>query len=210
LSPPIGHAPVRYAPLFILSLLALGACARSEASPSGATRRENAPLAPFEGVVFRDQHGRELRRDELVGQALLVNFMFTSCASVCPSQTRDLSQLARSLPEATRARIRFLSISVDPENDTPDALAGFAREHGANLPFWSFGVAAPERTKTLVTSLGAFDAREPAPTPASHTTSAYLFDPSGHLVQRYAGLPFDRARLTREIEQVTRLSSIRR
>ncbi len=201
---------MRYASLFALNLLALLACGRSERSSSEPAREEGRALSAFDGVVLHDQRGHELRRDELLGKALLVNFMFTSCATVCPSQTRDLAELSRSLPESTREQIRFLSISVDPENDTPEALARFAREHGADRAFWSFAVAAPEQTQKLVTSLGAFDAREPAPTPASHTTSAYLFDPSGRLVQRYAGLPLDRARLAREIEQVDRLSRTRR
>jgi protein SCO1/2 len=114
-----------------------------------------------------------------------------------------LSNVQQRLSAALRKRVRFLSLSVDPENDTPGALKSFAIANGADLSGWSFVRASLDDTHALTTELAAFDARAPGPAaPSGHTTATYLFDGHGRLMQRYAGIPLDVPRLAREIEQL--------
>jgi protein SCO1/2 len=177
--------------LGFLLLLAVTACARE---PAAVT-----PSA-FEGIALTNQDGLGLGPSDLAGKVLLVNFMFTSCSMVCPRQTRALLEIRNALPTAVRAEVRFLSVSVDPENDEPDALKRFARAHGADLPGWSFVRADEAGTERLARRMAVFDASADAATgPAAHTTALYLFDKKGALAQRYSGSPIDVPRLSREV-----------
>lgn len=180
--------------------VALSGCERAEASP-----QSRALPAAFAGVELTDQDGKSLGAATLGGKALVVSFMFTSCPSVCPKQTRALSQVRRSLSRRARDRVQFLSVSVDPEHDSPERLARFATENGAALDGWSFAHASAEGTRTLTTRLAAFPGPE-AVAPAAHTTATYVFDARGRLLQRYTGGSLDVARLSREIERVAELS----
>lgn len=158
-----------------------------------------APPAFLNDLRLQDQSARPLEPASLEGRVLLLNFVFTGCSSACPLQTHELASLRRSLPAPVRARAEFLSVSVDPLNDTPAALAAFARRMGADQPGWRFATGAPAQVETLLDRMQVMDRRQPAPAPADHRTSLWLFDRHGALVQRFAGAPLDRARLADEI-----------
>jgi len=171
-------------------VLALGSACRSRDA-------EGAPPV-FSGISLTSQDGEQLGAAELSGHVLLVNLMFTSCASVCPAQTRALAEVRARLPKSVRERVHFVSVSVDPDNDDAAALKSFARAHGAEQPGWHFARTDAESTRRLGGRLMAFDPGA-APSPAAHGTAVYLFDREGRLVQRYRGAPLDVAHLTSEI-----------
>lgn len=81
-------------------------------------------------VRVLDQRGERLRfaDDVLADKLAVVNFFFTGCASVCPVQTAVLREARRRIADA---RVRFVSISVDPLNDTPARVADFVRRFDA-------------------------------------------------------------------------------
>jgi protein SCO1/2 len=134
------------------------------------------------------------------GGPLLLNFMFTSCAVVCPRQTRDLAAVRSALPGPVRERVRFLSISVDPENDGPSELKRFAVANDASFDGWIFASASAEDTERITARMAAFDPDAGArPAPSSHTTALFLFDGRGRLMQRYQGARIDVDRVAREI-----------
>ncbi len=158
-----------------------------------------APPAALRDLRLLDQSAHPLEPASLEGRVLLLNFVFTGCSSTCPLQTHELALLRRSLPEPVRARAEFLSVSVDPVNDTPAALAAFARRAGADQPGWRFATGAPAQVETLLERMQVLDRRRARPAPADHRSSLWLFDREGALVQRFAGEPLDRARLADEI-----------
>lgn len=173
-----------------LALVALGVSCR---------REERAVLpAVFEEISLTDQDGATVLASALSNRPLLVGFMFTSCPVACPKQTEALAEVRAALPTAVRERVRFVSISVDPENDTPRALKDFARAHRADESGWSFVRSDTAGTQLVVSRLGAFEP-DAAPTPSAHGTSLYLFDRGGRLVQRYRGAPLDVSHLAREL-----------
>jgi protein SCO1/2 len=99
---------------------------------------------PVFGTVpsFRltDQRGQTVTAADLHGRVWVANFMFTSCAGVCPVLTRRMVEVQRWAEHAgyPATALRLVSFSVEPERDTPERLAGFAREHGADAARWSF------------------------------------------------------------------------
>lgn len=69
-------------------------------------------------------------------QPLLVNFIFTTCTAICPVMTHVFAEVQRELG-ADAGKVRMVSISIDPEHDTPAKLSAYAASHGAGRQ-WSF------------------------------------------------------------------------
>lgn len=68
------------------------------------------------------------------GHPVVLNFIYTTCTTVCPVTSQTLSQLQARLG-ADRDKVRIVSISIDPEQDTPAQLAAYARKFNAS-PEW--------------------------------------------------------------------------
>jgi protein SCO1/2 len=96
------------------------------------------PPPPVLGTVpdFRlvDQSGAPFAPERLAGRVWIADFVFTRCPDVCPRMTERLVKVQRTLG----GRVDLVSVSVDPEYDTPERLAAFARANGAESPRWHF------------------------------------------------------------------------
>lgn len=104
-------------------------------------------LPPFE---LRDARGRAFGNAQLEGHVHVVNFIFTRCASICPLLTQAMARLQQRYDEEGVEGVRLLSITVDPEYDTPEKLAEYAAQHGANSERWSFLTGDPGAVSNLV------------------------------------------------------------
>jgi protein SCO1/2 len=97
-----------------------------------------------------DQQGRAFGSEDLKGQVYIANFFFTRCASVCPKlmhQTRTLQdRFAREHEEG----IHLVSISVDPDNDTPANLASYAEQIGVDSRRWALLSGEKDRLKQVL------------------------------------------------------------
>ncbi len=162
-----------------------------------------AQPVPFKGLTLTDHRKQTLDAAALAGRPTLLNFVYTTCSTSCPLQVRELAQLHQSLPDEVRARVRFVSVTVDPLSDTPAALAAYARRMEADRPGWHFATGDAKQVHALVERMQALDARDPRP--ETHRTSLYLYDARGQMMKRYAGTPVDRPRLVDEITQVARM-----
>ncbi len=83
---------------------------------------------------FTDQNGAAFGPEMLAGKPWVADFVFTRCPTVCPLMTERLAALQPRLGE----RVHLVSVSVDPDFDTPERLKAFAAEHGAASPRWHF------------------------------------------------------------------------
>ncbi len=102
-------------------------------------RRAPEPL-PVLGEVpvfrFLDADGQSFGSAELAAQVYVVNFFFTTCPSICPALMQSMAELDRRYQREHVDGVRLVSISVDPERDTPDALREYAKKVGAAAPRW--------------------------------------------------------------------------
>jgi protein SCO1/2 len=106
-------------------------------------------IAALPAFALTDQHGAKLAVGDLKGKVWAANFIFTSCPDVCPLLTRQMGLLRkRTLSEGLA--LRYVSFSVDPETDTPEALTRFAKLHGAVFDDWSFLTGPIEDVKAVV------------------------------------------------------------
>jgi protein SCO1/2 len=90
---------------------------------------------------FINQDNEPITKDSLTGSIYVANFFFTSCPSICPIMTRNMSYLQDKL--SVFPNIRFLSHTVDPVNDTPDKLKSYVnlmqqKNININLSNWDF------------------------------------------------------------------------
>jgi protein SCO1/2 len=106
-------------------------------------------IAAVPAFSLLDQDAHALERDRLRGHVWVANFMFTSCPDVCPLLTERMSGLRTQLA-AQRGKVRFVSFSVDPQNDSPAVLKKYAREHRADFPDWSFVTGPIDRVKEVI------------------------------------------------------------
>lgn len=124
-------------------------------------------LGPAPDFELVDQTGAPLSSASLRGHIVVVNFIFTSCTSACPLLTERMATVARVLNPTRAPELRFLSISIDPERDTPAALTAFANAHGAIDRRWSFVTGDPA-TITAVIAGYKMAAQKQAATPDGH------------------------------------------
>jgi len=90
---------------------------------------------------FINQDNDTITKDSLTGSIYVANFFFTSCPSICPIMTKNMSYLQKKL--SVYPDIRFLSHTVDPINDTPDKLKSYVnlmqqKNININLSNWDF------------------------------------------------------------------------
>jgi cytochrome oxidase Cu insertion factor (SCO1/SenC/PrrC family) len=114
--------------------------------------------AYFTDLDLVTQDGKSLRffTDVLKDQVVLISFLFTNCGNACPLQTRALVEVAGLLGDEVGKSLRFVSISIDPERDTPAAMKAFAQKHGADRAGWLFLTGDPANVNAVVKKLGQY------------------------------------------------------
>lgn len=86
--------------------------------------------------VLTERSGRRITRADLIGRVWIANFIYTECKETCPLQAAKLARLQAEF--AGEPDLRLVSISVDPEHDTPTVLARYAERYEADPARWLF------------------------------------------------------------------------
>lgn len=140
----------------LLALVGLGLVATllvvSLAEPPRARRGGSADVEEDPPVLGRapefdliDRSGRGVTAADLGGETWVADFIFTRCGGSCPRLTSILSRLGAEMPH-----LRRVSISVDPEHDTPEVLADYARAYSIEDPRWLFLTGSPSEVRAVV------------------------------------------------------------
>jgi protein SCO1/2 len=142
--------------LLATGLLASGCAARAPARAAGSDAPTAGPRG-FPNPVLVSQDGERVRfYDDLVKDRLLmVHFAYTRCTGSCPRSTANLVEAQRLLRERG-VEIPLVTISLDPENDTPAAVRAYVARHGAPAG-WRYLTGAPSDLERLRVFLGFRD-----------------------------------------------------
>jgi len=138
-----------------------------------------------------DSGGQSFGSKELRGQVYIASFFFTSCRSICPAIMRGMTKLQDGFNERGIKGVRLVSITVDPEHDTPEVLRAYAKELGADPARWTFLTGDPATIRTVVvddfkTPLEEASGAPPEPLDIAHTGKVVLVDASGGIRGYYA------------------------
>lgn len=184
----------------------------SRPAPRLAVYGEVPPFALIE------RSGRTVSRGDLAGKVWVANFIFTSCRLTCPQQTAAMARLQDDL--AAEPDVRLVSITIDPDHDTPAVLARYAARFRADADRWLFMTGEPRAILSLAEEgfrLAAFVAPPAPETPIAQAfpalrdeTPVLVHDARFALVDRltrirgyYSSLdPEAMARLHRDVRSV--------
>ena len=163
-------------------------------SASGQHQHHAAPAAPPRSAsVYElsaplvDQDGRRVGLDLFRGHPVLISMFYTTCRDACPLLIADLKRIERDLPPATRAALRVVLVSLDPQHDTREALHGLARAHGLDTSRWRLLRAPDDTVREIAAVLGI--RYRPLPEGGfNHSSVITLLDPAGVIVARVEGL----------------------
>lgn len=112
----------------------------------------------FTNLELINQDGETVRffDDVLKDKVVVVNFIFTSCEGACPLMTFKLSQVRDQFEGQIGDSLQFVSLSIDPERDTPAAMKAFAQEHNADHEGWVWLTGNPDHLDSIIKRLGQF------------------------------------------------------
>ena len=143
----------------------LGAPPENVGGVAGQAPGEKVPRRLDEGEQRRyftdtrllDQDGREVRfyTDALRGKIVLISFLYTSCTDICPILMSHLSDVQNSLGDRFGKDVFFVSISVDPVDDTPEELKKYAERYETK-PGWTFLTGPKKDVDAVIRRFGEF------------------------------------------------------
>ncbi len=162
---------------------------------------EGSPLSPpkmvrqtvtgeVPNIALVDQSGRPLALKDLRGKGVLLTFIYTSCPDVCSLTTAAMTALQQRLAAEERERVFFLSITTEPEIDTPEVLQAYASRHGADLASWAFLTGSPQAVQEVWRSFG-LPVKRVAERMVEHPAYTLLIDRQGMARYRYLGETLD-------------------
>jgi len=179
---------------YLLDHIVVVAQARPDYKPA-VSYHVPAPGDQVPDFKLRNQDGRAIHFGQFRGKTLLITFIYTRCPSpdFCPRVTRNFAALEKQLAAnpALYARTHLLSVSFDPEHDTPERLKAYGISYIGNysksaFAHWDF--AAPE--KLVLPEMARFfdlGMTENADSTITHTLSTTLVGPDGKVARFYPG-----------------------
>ncbi|MBS2029518.1 MAG: SCO family protein [Deltaproteobacteria bacterium] len=147
---------LRWTPLLLMTLpQAAHACPDHDekAPPTHTLRSVHRYTLP--GVTLTDQDGKQVSLAQALPDdvPVAVNFVFTTCSTICPVMSATFSGLDQTLGPSSA--VRLVSISIDPENDRPDVLKAYANRFHAPAR-WRFYTGATQDIRSLLTAFEAY------------------------------------------------------
>ncbi len=181
----------------LAAILTLPACGDREARGDYPAANGNNCLPE---VSLIDQHGASVSLASLKGKPVLIDFIYTSCASTCPMLTAKMAAIAHALGPALGADVRIVSITLDPEHDGPAELAKYAKSNDANGNGWIFLTGPPARIDQV---LALFKLRRTRESDGSitHSIEAFLLGPDGHQIRQYNALEVSADAVVADVER---------
>ena len=174
---------------------------RRVAEVSDSLRRETAdkgrmvtrmPNELMPNMALWDQDGRLVTKKDFLGHPLALNFIFTSCRSarMCPASSACMKQLGDALAKMPgAAEVRLLTITFDPETDTPGMLRAYADGYGIDHARHRFLTGDAGQIKDLMRHYGIQTLRDDGT--IVHNAALIVISPEGRIAYRREGPSFD-------------------
>jgi protein SCO1 len=173
--------------LFALALLAFPASLGAHEAGDEQQLPVIGSAPPF---ALTSQDGKPVALADLRGKVVAVTFIYTECPDICPMLTQKMVQVQDELGADFGAKVAFVSITLDPEHDTPEVLKDYAQFWGAKPEGWSFLTGSPEAVRDVSRRYGVFFAKKEDGS-VDHTQLTSLVDAAGQMRVQYLGARFD-------------------
>ena len=167
----------------------------------GAERRE--VRIPIEDFTLTDQGSRPFRFQSLRGKVVIVAFAYTTCPDVCLLITAAMRQMQDGLIKDERALTHLVTVTTDPEIDTPKVMAAYAKRYGVDLANWVFLTGDDAALKKVWKNFGVGVKRK-ARGLIDHTTLTAVVDRSGTMRIAYIGASPDPQAILKDVRKLAR------
>jgi len=136
-----------------------------------------------------DQNGKTINRESFAGKDLLVTFIFTRCAvpDFCPRMSSHFAEIESAVMDDPDLadRVRLLSISFDPEYDTPEVLKKYSEKHSVKPDLWTFASGSASQTEELTRAFAVYT--ETADGTINHGLTTAWIGPDGTVRKLWRG-----------------------
>jgi len=156
---------------------------------------------PAPDFTLIDQDGNPVQLSSLRGKVVLLDFIYTSCPGPCPLLSRKFSQFQKTLGERVGREVVLLSITVDPQHDTPAVLKEYARRYQADTAGWKFLTGSTQAIITVAYQYGADYYGEPGKE-INHLVATYVIDQAGNMVKVLKGPNHPAEELVRVVHEL--------
>lgn len=137
-------------------------------------------------VMLIDQNGNPISLSSFKGKPVLIGFIHTSCKGVCEMLTAKMKQVANSLGAQFNSSVTMVSITTDPEEDSPAALLKYAKAQGVSIDGYTFLTG---KTNQIARVLTLYDVPDEGPEEATtHVLDLFLISPDGTVMRKYNGM----------------------
>ena len=177
-----------------LALVAALACAALPLCAGAADPR---------AISLVDQRGSAFDLAQLRGRPALITFVASRCSDACPIANGMFLALDHKL-RADHVRATLVTITLDPDYDTPYVMAGYARRFEANPAEWRFASGRPADVRRLMRSFGVVAQKDKNGVADIHTTFVYVLDSHVRLAKQL----LLSSNLTEEAEQALKDTAV--
>jgi protein SCO1 len=153
------------------------------------------PAPPF---TLTSQDGKPVALADLHGKVVALTFIYTECPDICPLLTQKMVQVQDELGADFGKKIVFVSISFDPQHDTPEVLKDYAQFWGAKPEGWSFLTGSLAAIRAVTRRYGVFFAKKEDGS-VEHSQLTTLIDGDGEMRVQYLGVRFDPEEFRRDL-----------
>jgi protein SCO1/2 len=153
------------------------------------------PAPPF---TLTSQDNKPVSLADFHGKVVAVTFIYTGCPDICPLLTQKMVDVQDALGPVFGTKVAFISISFDPEHDTPEMLKDYAQFWGAKPEGWSFLTGSLEAVCDVTRRYGVFFAKKEDGS-VEHSQLTTLVDAEGQMRVQYLGARFDPVEFRRDL-----------
>jgi protein SCO1/2 len=146
---------------------------------------------PFPPFHLTDAEGKTVDSSDFLGKVVVLDFIYASCTDVCPLQSERIAKIQKDVAAGHMAdRVRFVSITIDPEHDTPAVRKDYAAQHGLDPSNWVFLAPADGKGALALADKAGMKFVPQADGSFNHPVVTYVIDDDGKLRARFFGLKF--------------------
>ena len=186
----------------VILIVSLTLCLSAAMTVFFFTQEMNRPrllvLGRIQDFSLTDSTGDVFHSSQLKGKVWVADFIFSTCADLCPMMSKNMAALHRSFQGVSD--VDLVSITVNPEVDTPEVLAQYAKRFNAQTHNWHFLTGPRDEIQKIAVEsfkLGAIE------DPVFHSSYFSLIDRYGYLRGYYDGsAQKDRNRLLKDIARL--------
>lgn len=154
---------------------------------------------------WQNQHGEDLKLNDLRGKTLVVVMIYTSCQVACPILVADMKKIENQINKKYLNKTSLVLVTIDPENDTPDILKKFAETRDLTEAHWVFLRSNSLATQEFANVL-SMKYKKISPIDFSHSNIISVFDPNGTLVMQEEGTGINSKKVADKVNDIVKNS----